>query len=159
MDSFPRPKFEGFRSSTTPGGSIRREPPRPRALVAGPSEPVALEAASSKAHLERLLVRENGRLVVVRLAEVDWIEGAGNYVRLHVGTRSHLHRQTLAQLEQRLDPTRFARIHRSTIVNLDRIDELRPTISGSYEVVLLGGERLTLSRGHRRRALELVESS
>ena len=158
MDAFGRTKYESPRIPRATGVTVRRDAPRPRPVEAEHAEPADVESAKTAPHLERLLVRENGRLVVVRLAEVDWIEGAGNYVRLHAGSRSHLYRQTLVQLEQRLDPARFARIHRSTIVNLDRIDELRPTISGSYQVLLLGGERLTLSRGHRRRALELVES-
>jgi len=157
MESLIRPKIEppqGVARSAGPETLSSRRSGRSRGR-----ESVALAAAPESAPLERLLIREQGRLVVVRLTEVDWIEGAGNYVRLHVGARSFLYRQTLAQLEARLDAARFTRIHRSTIVNLERIAELRPTISGSYDVLLLGGERLTLSRGHRRRALELVGNS
>src|SRR5688500_16547448 len=83
----------------------------------------------AEAMLDRLLIRKSDRWSVVRLAEVNWTGGAGNYVELHLGTARHLHRQTLAGLEPLLDPRRFARIHRSTIVNLDRIAELRPSSS------------------------------
>ena len=150
----------------TNSARLRALPPAPdrRSEARRPApddEPRAAYAAEAAARtgaapLDRLLVRSEGRLVVVRLLEVDWIDGAGNYVRIHAGARVHRYRQTLAALERRLDPARFARIHRSTIVNLDRIEELRPNASGSYDVVLEGGARLTLSRGHRRRALELV---
>ena len=156
MESLARPKFDPSRRG---GPSAVPEASRPGfSRLPGAGEPTSApyEPAPESPHLERLLIREQGRLVVVRVAEVDWIEGAGNYVRFHLGATSFLYRQTLAQLEARLDPLRFARIHRSTIVNLDRIAELRPTVSGAYEVVLLGGQRLVLSRGHRKRALQRV---
>ena len=155
MESLSRPQPQRQRAPLT----LPNAPSQPRfPEPAGAVTPRAADSATSSGArpLDRLLVRSEGRLLVVRLPEVDWIEGAGNYARIHAGARVFLYRQTLAALERRLDPTRFARIHRSTIVNLDRIEELRPTISGSYEVVLVGGKRLTLSRGHRRRALELV---
>ena len=106
--------------------------------------------------LERLLIRKVDRWLVVRLADVDWIGGAGNYVELHLGTARHLYRQTMQALLPRLDAKRFVRIHRSTIVNLDRVAELRPTTSGCYDVALRDGTHLTLSRRHRKRVLELV---
>ena len=106
--------------------------------------------------LERLLLRHEGRLQVLRLADVDWIEGAGNYVRLHFGGSSERYRTTLGSLEPRLDPRRFVRIHRSAIVNVDGIAELRPKPSGCYDLTLRSGAELTLSRSHRRRVLELM---
>lgn len=111
---------------------------------------------SENGSLERLLVRTGGRAFFVRTADVDWIEGAGNYVKLHVGQASHLVRQTMAGVEQRLDPRRFARIHRSTIVNRDRIRELRPTLSGDSRVRLQDGTELTLSRTYRGRLGEFA---
>ena len=149
MESFVRTKLQ----APYPSRPERRPP---TADTFPPDERRRDAAPSESGWLERILIRENGRLVVVKLAEVDWIEGAGNYVRIHAGARTHLLRQTLQLLERRLDPARFTRIHRSTIVNLDRIAELRPTISGSYDVTLSSGERLSMSRAHRRRALELV---
>ncbi|HEY8141881.1 MAG TPA: LytTR family DNA-binding domain-containing protein [Kofleriaceae bacterium] len=109
--------------------------------------------------LDRLLIRKSDRWLVVRLAEVDWIGGAGNYVELHLGAARHLYRQTLAGLEPLLDGRRFVRIHRSTIVNLDCVVELRPSSSGCYDVTLRDGTHLALSRRHRKRVLELVGKS
>ena len=103
---------------------------------------------------ERLVVKSAGRVSFVRVAEVDWIEAAGNYVRLHLGKEEHLLRESLGGLEARLDPRRFVRIHRSTIVNIDRIRELRPTFHGDYLVVLKDGAELTLSRGCRDKLQE-----
>jgi two-component system, LytTR family, response regulator len=83
--------------------------------------------------------------------EIDWIEAAGNYLKLHVGPESHMIRQTMAAIEGQLDPAVFVRIHRSQIVNIDRIKEMHPLFNGEYEVVLRTGARLTLSRGYREK--------
>ncbi len=112
--------------------------------------------AAAPAPLSRLVVRRGDCLVVVRLEEVDWIEGAGNYVRVHTGAASHLHRQKLGVLAFRLDPTRFARIHRSTIVNLDAIAAIAPRASGGGEIELRDGSRLAVSRRYRRELLARV---
>jgi len=98
---------------------------------------------------ERLVVRSGGRIYFVPAADIDWCEASGNYVHLHVGTQSHLIRETMSNLEARLDASRFVRIHRSAIVNVDRIQELRSSFNGEYVVVLKGGARLTLSRTYR----------
>jgi two-component system LytT family response regulator len=98
---------------------------------------------------DRLVVKSSGRVYFVRAADIDWCEAAGNYVCLHVGPQSHLVRETMGHLESQLDPHQFARIHRSTIVNVDRIQELRSSFNGEHVVVLHGGTRLTLSRGYR----------
>jgi two-component system, LytTR family, response regulator len=82
-------------------------------------------------------------------ADIDWIEAAGVYVHLHVGPKSYLYRATLGQLQERLDPTLFVRIHRSAMVNTDRILELQPRTHGDYVVILKNGTELTLSRGYR----------
>jgi two-component system, LytTR family, response regulator len=103
---------------------------------------------------DRLAVREGGRIVLVPVGEIDWIEAADNYVRLHRAGGYHLLRESLARLEQTLDPKRFARIHRSAIVNLSRVRALEPLSGGEYEVILEGGRRLTLSRGYRDRFQE-----
>jgi two-component system LytT family response regulator len=100
-------------------------------------------------YLERILVRSSGRIVVVRIAELDWIDGAGNYLKLHCGKNGYLLRHTLGGIEKRLDPKKFLRIHRSTIVNVDRISELQTSFSGDYVVVLQDGTRLPMSRGYR----------
>ena len=101
--------------------------------------------------LERLIVKTGGQLVFLKTEEVDWIAAEGNYVRLHVGAASHLVRETIQSLEASLDPARFLRIHRSTIVNLDRVREIQPLVHGEYRVVLTDGTKLSLSRGYRDR--------
>jgi len=99
--------------------------------------------------LDRLVVKSGGRVHFLRTDEIDWIEAAGNYVRLHLGEESHLFRETMNHMEQRLDTRRFSRIHRSRIVNTERIKELQPWFNGDYLVVLRNGTKLTLSRGYR----------
>lgn len=94
---------------------------------------------------ERFVVRTPGRIVFLPLAEVDWIEAAGNYVYVHAGRERHLIRGTLKAIESRF-ASRFARIHRSAIVNLERVRELAPRAHGDCEVVLRGGARLPVSR-------------
>jgi two-component system LytT family response regulator len=103
---------------------------------------------------ERLMVKSGGRIYFVRIEDIDWIEAAGNYVRLHVGKEDHLLRESLTALEKTLDPARFVRVHRSTIVNLDRIRELQPAFHGDYVIVLRDGTELALSRSCRDRLEE-----
>jgi len=103
-------------------------------------------------HPARVAVRTADRLVVVGWRDVDWIEAADNYVKLHVGEKTHILRETLASIEKQLDPARFARIHRSAIVELDRIAEMHPASHGDVDVVLRNGTRRPLSRTHRDRA-------
>ena len=100
---------------------------------------------------ERLMVRSDGRLYFVRIDDIDCVEAAGNYVKLHVGRDTHLMRETMAGIEKLLDPSRFLRIHRSAIVNLDRVREMQPWFSGEYTVILRDGTQLRLSRVYRDR--------
>ena len=100
---------------------------------------------------ERIAIRDGTRTVFVALSEIDWIEAADYYVQLHVGARSYLHREPMRDLEARLDPRRFMRIHRSAIVALDRISELRPSAHGDHCVRLRDGTELRLSRARRAR--------
>jgi two-component system LytT family response regulator len=104
--------------------------------------------------LDRLVVKSGGRVFFLRTDEIDWIEAAGNYVRLHLGEESHLFRETMNGMEARLDSRRFVRIHRSRIVNTERIKELQPWFNGEYVVILRNGTRLTLSRGYREKLQE-----
>ncbi len=110
-------------------------------------------------HLDRLVVRSVGRVFFLKTDEIDWIEAAGNYVRLHVGREGHLLRETMNRLEAKLNPDKFLRIHRSTLVNIDRIKELQPLFSGDYTVILRDGRQLTLSRSYRDKLLELFDKS
>ncbi|HEX2092181.1 MAG TPA: LytTR family DNA-binding domain-containing protein [Longimicrobiaceae bacterium] len=101
--------------------------------------------------LARLLITIGGRTLFLRAADIDWMEAAGNYVRLHVGQRSCLIRETMASLEVKLDPEQFLRVHRSAIVNLDRVQELYPWSAGSYLIRLFDGTELRLSRRYQDR--------
>jgi len=107
--------------------------------------------------LERLVVKSAGRIVFLRVEEIDWIEAAGNYLKIHAGAETHLHRETMNTMQQRLGADHFARIHRSTIVNLDRIRELQPAFHGEYVVILRDGTKLTLSRSHRDALAHLLQ--
>jgi two-component system LytT family response regulator len=101
--------------------------------------------------LDRLVIRNAGRVVFLKSDEIDWIEAAGNYACLHSGADSHLLRETMSTLEAKLDPAKFARIHRSAIVNLDRVKEIQPSFHGDAVVLLRGGKRLPLSRNYREK--------
>ena len=118
--------------------------PAPAAVPAHASSP----ATASRA-LDRIAVKTNGRTMFVRVTEIDWIEACDDHVRLHVGRAAHELRQPLKSLATRLDARRFVRIHRSAIVNLDRVQELQPHFHGSYLVVLKSGVSLPLSRARR----------
>lgn len=114
---------------------------------------------SEPKHLERLVVKSAGRVFFLRADEIDWIEAAANYVRLHVGKEVHFIREKMNALESKLDPNRFLRIHRSTIVNIDRIKELQSGFHGEYTVILHGRQELTLSRGYRDKLQHLLGKS
>jgi two-component system LytT family response regulator len=106
--------------------------------------------------MERFVIKAGGRVFFVRADEIDWIEAAGNYVKLHVGTDAHLFRETMNALEAQLDPDVFFRIHRSHIVNIERVKELQPWFNGEYVVFLRSGTRLTLSRGYREKLQDRI---
>lgn len=105
-------------------------------------------------HLQRIVVRDGERVFFVATNDVLHFSAEGNYVRIHTAGASHLIRGTLADLESRLDPTAFARIHRSGIVRIDAIRELRPQFHGDYAVVLMNGETLRLSRRYAARIID-----
>ncbi len=113
---------------------------------------------TEKKYLERLVVKTTGRVFFLKSDEIDWIEAAGNYVKLHVGRETHMIRETMNGIETKLDPDRFLRIHRSTVVHIDRIKELHPMFSGDYAVILRDGTELALSRNYRERFVELFEN-
>lgn len=105
---------------------------------------------------ERLVIRDGAKVAFVLVDQIDWIDVAGNYARLHTGAGVHLLRETLKQLEQRLDPDRFIRVHRSIIVNLERITTVEPYFHGEYTLTLNDGTRLISSRTHSPRLRELL---
>jgi two-component system LytT family response regulator len=100
-------------------------------------------------YLDRLVVKSSGTTRFIRVADIDWIEGAGVYVNLHVAGKELLYRSTLNELAGHLDPTRFIRVHRSSIVNIDSILELQPISHGEFELVLKNGHRSRVSRTYR----------
>ena len=100
--------------------------------------------------LERVAIKNAGQVCFVKIAEIDWIEAADYYACLHVGPKSHLLRRTLADLEQDLDPNVFFRVHRSSIVNLERVRGLKLRQDGEYEVLLENGATVRLSRRYRK---------
>jgi len=107
------------------------------------------ERKPAAVYLNRLTVRENDRVLLVKASQIEWIESAGNYVVLHVGKQNHILRETLATLEAQLDPKLFLRVSRSALVNLDQVRELQPLFKGEYVVVLHDGKQLPMTRGIR----------
>src|SRR6185436_12807467 len=109
----------------------------------------------ARRRLKRFVIRQPDRIYFIPIDDVDWMEAAGNYVRLHVGRESHLLRDTMTHLEETLDAATFLRIHRKSIVNVSRIREMQTTFGGDYVVILRDGARLQLSRRYRD-ALERI---
>jgi two-component system, LytTR family, response regulator len=107
------------------------------------------EVRRDRGYLQRLVVPKGHRSAFVRTEEIDWIEAERNYIRLHVGGRTYLLRQNLSRIESALDPAKFCRIHRSTIVNIDRIQAIESLFRGEYLVVLHDGTKLTSGRSYR----------
>ena len=107
------------------------------------------QLTSPKRYADRLLLNHDGKVVVVLVSDIDWIEAADNYVKVHARGGRYRVRQAIKTLESKLDPAHFARAHRSVIVNLDRVRSLEPMAAGEYVIMLSTGERLALSRGYR----------
>jgi two-component system LytT family response regulator len=114
------------------------------------------EMKAGNTFLERLVIKAAGRIYFLETAEIDWIEAEGNYVSVHSAKKSHLLRETISSLESQLDPKKFVRIHRSSIIRLDFIQELQPWFHGEYRVILQDGTQLTLSRNHRDKLQEAL---
>lgn len=117
----------------------------------GPAQP-----APRRRWLDWVMVKARGRVEFVRTADIDWIEAEGNYVRLHAGKKAWLVREKIGALEERLDPDAFLRVHRSSIVQVDRLAEMHPMVAGDGILVLRDGTQVKLSRGYRPRLLERV---
>jgi len=124
------------------------------ALLEGRGEPSG--EANQPRYLSRLLIKSAGRVFFLKADEIDYVSAEDYYVRLHVGRKGHLLRETMGELESKLDPARFVRIHRSTIVNLERVRELQPLFNGEYAVLLSDGTELKLSRSRREHLERLL---
>ncbi|HLA12073.1 MAG TPA: LytTR family DNA-binding domain-containing protein [Pyrinomonadaceae bacterium] len=114
------------------------------------------ELKAGNKYLERLVVKSGGRIYFLETQDIDWIEAEGNYVSVHSGKKSHLLRETISSLESQLDPRKFVRVHRSSIVRIDRIQELQPWFHGEYRIILQTGTQLTLSRNYREKLQEAL---
>ena len=115
------------------------------------------ELHEERKYSERLIVKSGGRVFFVRTEEIDWVEASGNYVKIHTKNDAHLLRESMKNMEARLDPKTFVRIHRSAIVNIDRIKELEPWFHGEYIVIMRDGTRLTASRVYSDRLSALID--
>ena len=116
-------------------------------------------ASALPSPLHRFVVKDRERFLLVRASDVEWIEAAGNYVQIHTRSAAYLVRATIAELTARLDPNRFARIHRSTIVQIDCIREIVPEWHGDFQVTLESGTTVRMSRGFRERLLPTGKGS
>jgi two-component system, LytTR family, response regulator len=110
-------------------------------------------AARESRYTDRLLVKEKGRIYLLPVSSISWIESAANYVRIHTRSRSHIVRMKISDLESILDPAMFARVHRTKIVNMYRIQSLKPAVNGSYDITMKDGSEFRMSRLHARSVL------
>jgi two-component system LytT family response regulator len=136
---------------------VRREVRNP-AEAAGTLGGVMADLRRARGFAERLVVNTSGRVVFLKTGDIDWLEASGNYVMIHAGREKHLMRDTLRALEERLDPSRFVRLHRSAIVNIERLRELLPWSRGEQVAVLRDGTQLTIGRAFRERLLAVMNS-
>jgi len=107
-------------------------------------------------YASRIVFKSKGRIVFLPLSDIRWISAEENYVRIRTATETHLLRETMARLQEKLDPEVFLRIHRSSIVNLQFVKEVRTEPDGEYSVVLLNGEKVSMSRSYRARITDLL---
>ena len=112
---------------------------------------------TERAALDRIAVKVRGRVTFLKVDDIDWIEAADDHVRIHAGKTTHLHRSTLTHLEARLPESRFLRIHRSTLVNVERIREIQPWFQGDWVVMLTNGTQLHSGKSYRGKVREFIE--
>ena len=127
------------------------------AATAGKLRALLAEMGVNSPHPRRITVKVDGRTIFLQADEIDYIEAAGNYLRIKAGAESYMIREKIGDMERRLDSAGFARIHRSTIVNIARIKEMQPLFNGDQIVILRNGKRLTLSRTYREQVVKQLE--
>ena len=154
LKPFDQERFDKTMTRAGEKFADRRQLQTERQQIAALLENVSQE--KKPPYLERLVIKTGGRIIFLKTAEIDWIQADDKYVHLHAGGKSHLVRQTLGALESQLDPQKFIRIHRSAIVNVERIKELQPMFTGEHTVVLENGVKLTLSRTYKNKAFEIL---
>ncbi len=152
LKPFDQPRFDKAMARVEEKVADREQARTEQQQIAALLENVARKSP----YLERLVVKTGGRIIFLKTAEVNWIQADDKYAHLHTGGKSHLVRQTLGALEAQLDPQKFVRIHRSAIVNIERIKELQPMFAGDHTVVLENDTRLTLSRTYKNRLFEIL---
>ncbi|WP_395712108.1 LytTR family DNA-binding domain-containing protein [Reyranella sp.] len=140
------------RANVAPQPVVRQEP----APAPVPEPPAGAPAPSSPPLAERFAVRKRGREIMVEMTDIDWVEASGNYAVLHVGGETLEIRSSLSKLEGELDPRRFVRVHKSYLVNVTRITEVTPWVSGDWRIRLQDGAEVNLSRRYRQRFESLV---
>lgn len=119
-----------------------------------------LEAIQSRSvPSQRLVIKSGARMLFLQPEKIEWVEAEKDYVRLHVGKETHLVRETMNSFEKKLESRHFVRVHRSTIVNLDFVKEMKPLPSGEYDIMMRDGTPLRLSRGYRPRLIDLLRDS
>lgn len=117
------------------------------------------QAEKTNPYVTRLMIKSKENISLVPVTEVEWIESAGDYIYIHTNGKKHLFRETLTSLEHKLDPSQFVRIHRSTIVNLEKIKSLKQNEHGDYEVFLINGIKLKLSRSFKQQFQKAIGNS
>ena len=130
--------------------------PSPGSILTPELAALLQEVRRKRGAPQRFVVRDARGLYFVKASDIDWVDAQGNYMRLHAGGRAHLVRDTMKAFEAKLDPAMFVRVHRSAIVNVDRIERLEPHAHGEYLIVLRDGTRLTSSRAHSARLHALI---
>ena len=128
-------------------------PPSPSPPSQSSAQPTPAQATE---YADRIVLKNQGLITFLEVGSIDWIEAADYVVRLHAGGATHVLREPISELEKRLDPRRFFRIHRSTIVNLASVKEMQPLFHGEYVVIMKDGARLTLSRSRREKLRALL---
>jgi two-component system, LytTR family, response regulator len=127
-----------------------------RGLAAAPGRESSRPRAGDGGWLERLSVQVGAHIRVIATNEIDWISADGNYVHIHAGKLTYVHRETLQQLQRALNPASFLRVHRGVIVNIERVHEVHPLFNGNAELVLRDGTRIALSRRFRAHARQVL---
>jgi two-component system, LytTR family, response regulator len=117
------------------------------------------ERTAQKEPIDRVVIKAGGRIYFLKVEEIDWVEGAGDYLSLHSGNQTHLIRETMGSFHAKLNPQKFLRIHRSTLVNIERIKDIRPLFKGEYLITLTTGIRLKASRGYRHELQLLLDEA
>jgi two-component system LytT family response regulator len=120
---------------------------------------IKLDKATHKEPIDRVVIKSSGRIYFLKIEEIDWVEGAGDYLTLHSGSQTHLIRETMGNFHAKLDAQKFLRTHRSTIVNIERIKDIRPLSKGEYVITLTSGKSLKSSRGYRHALQRLLDEA